>query len=293
MSPPAAEPAGRGLGLEPDARAVRAPARGDLRVPARRRLRHPRLRPTPADRTPTRASSTCSPRPSAGEGARTSAHSCRARSRSCGAARAAWSSCSKPSVPAPRGSASCATATDSGSRARSGSASRRRATDRRPLLVGGGVGTAPLAIWQDGDDSARGLASLEARPGCPLFRRVETTRPLGFRDEQHAAGASLCATRASPPTTARSATRVRSPTSCSPNWGATLTSRFTPAVRPGCSRPCARSAPSTGSPRSSRSSPGMACGYGACFGCVVPTRTGYVRLCVDGPVLDASTLISV
>jgi NAD(P)H-flavin reductase len=35
---------------------------------------------------------------------------------------------------------------------------------------------------------------------------------------------------------------------------------------------------------------GMACGYGACFGCVVPTTGGYVRLCVDGPVLDASTL---
>ena len=31
----------------------------------------------------------------------------------------------------------------------------------------------------------------------------------------------------------------------------------------------------------------MACGFGACFGCVVPTRDGYVRLCVDGPVLDA------
>ena len=35
---------------------------------------------------------------------------------------------------------------------------------------------------------------------------------------------------------------------------------------------------------------GMACGFGACFGCVVPTRTGYVRLCVDGPVLDAAEL---
>lgn len=30
---------------------------------------------------------------------------------------------------------------------------------------------------------------------------------------------------------------------------------------------------------------GMACGFGACFGCVVPTRDGYLRLCVDGPVL--------
>jgi dihydroorotate dehydrogenase electron transfer subunit len=35
---------------------------------------------------------------------------------------------------------------------------------------------------------------------------------------------------------------------------------------------------------------GMACGYGACFGCVVPTKNGYVRLCVDGPVLDAAEL---
>ncbi len=37
---------------------------------------------------------------------------------------------------------------------------------------------------------------------------------------------------------------------------------------------------------------GMACGFGACFGCVVPTKAGYVRLCVDGPVLDADALDS-
>ena len=35
---------------------------------------------------------------------------------------------------------------------------------------------------------------------------------------------------------------------------------------------------------------GMACGFGACFGCVVATREGFVRLCVDGPVLDAASL---
>ncbi len=35
----------------------------------------------------------------------------------------------------------------------------------------------------------------------------------------------------------------------------------------------------------------MACGFGACFGCVVPVRGGgYVRLCVDGPVLDGEQL---
>jgi dihydroorotate dehydrogenase electron transfer subunit len=37
---------------------------------------------------------------------------------------------------------------------------------------------------------------------------------------------------------------------------------------------------------------GMACGFGACFGCVVPTKAGYLRLCVDGPVLDADQLDS-
>ena len=30
----------------------------------------------------------------------------------------------------------------------------------------------------------------------------------------------------------------------------------------------------------------MACGYGACYGCVVDTGAGLKRLCVDGPVLS-------
>ncbi|MFL5839311.1 MAG: hypothetical protein ACJ77Z_02535 [Thermoleophilaceae bacterium] len=34
----------------------------------------------------------------------------------------------------------------------------------------------------------------------------------------------------------------------------------------------------------------MACGFGACMGCVVQTKHGYVRLCVDGPVVDAADL---
>ncbi len=39
---------------------------------------------------------------------------------------------------------------------------------------------------------------------------------------------------------------------------------------------------------------GMACGFGACFGCVVPRRDGgYLRVCVDGPVVDAAELASV
>ena len=31
----------------------------------------------------------------------------------------------------------------------------------------------------------------------------------------------------------------------------------------------------------------MACGYGACYGCVVAWNGGYRRLCVDGPVIRA------
>lgn len=36
----------------------------------------------------------------------------------------------------------------------------------------------------------------------------------------------------------------------------------------------------------------MACGFGACHGCVVETTNGYLRLCVDGPVVDAAALSS-
>ena len=38
----------------------------------------------------------------------------------------------------------------------------------------------------------------------------------------------------------------------------------------------------------------MACGFGACFGCVVPARDGgYLRVCLDGPVFDGSRLAAV
>lgn len=38
----------------------------------------------------------------------------------------------------------------------------------------------------------------------------------------------------------------------------------------------------------------MACGYGACFGCAVPrSEGGYLRLCVDGPVLSGAAVAEV
>ena len=35
----------------------------------------------------------------------------------------------------------------------------------------------------------------------------------------------------------------------------------------------------------------MACGVGACLGCVVNTKSGYKKVCSDGPVFDASEVI--
>jgi dihydroorotate dehydrogenase electron transfer subunit len=141
--------------------------------------------------------------------------------------------------------------------------------ERRPLLVGGGVGTAPLAIWQD----ANGATAL-----------------LGFRDAEHAAGAGLLRD-------ARVATDDGSAGHQGPVTDLLLAELGTdPHVEVyACGPPgmleavraiCARHAV----PAQLALESGMACGYGACFGCVVPTISGYVRLCVDGPVLDAADL---
>ena len=143
---------------------------------------------------------------------------------------------------------------------------------RAPLLVGGGVGIAPLAIWQDEFAG-------------------EVTTLLGFRDAAHAAGASLF-TAATVATDDGSVGHHGVVTdlledeldaraddvevyACGPP-------AMLEAVREVCSR---HQAPAQLALESS-----MACGFGACFGCVVPTVDGYVRLCVDGPVLDAAKL---
>jgi dihydroorotate dehydrogenase electron transfer subunit len=34
----------------------------------------------------------------------------------------------------------------------------------------------------------------------------------------------------------------------------------------------------------------MACGFGACYGCVVATADGYKRVCLDGPVFESAVL---
>jgi len=143
---------------------------------------------------------------------------------------------------------------------------------RAPLLVGGGVGIAPLAIWQD------------QLMGAPAL--------IGFRDAEHACGAALLhdpqiATDDGSAghhglVTELLAARLRDDDhlevyACGP-----------PAMLEAVRELCALN----DIPAQLALESGMACGYGACFGCVVPTHDGYLRLCVDGPVLDAARLQS-
>jgi dihydroorotate dehydrogenase electron transfer subunit len=143
--------------------------------------------------------------------------------------------------------------------------------ERRPLLVGGGVGIAPLAIWQD--------ELVPTHPAPAL---------LGFRDAHHAVGADLL----------RDA-RVATDDGSVGHHGL-VTELLSEEVDDSCVVYACGPPPMLEAVRALCASvevpaqlaleSGMACGYGACFGCVVPTRNGYVRLCVDGPVLDAEEL---
>jgi dihydroorotate dehydrogenase electron transfer subunit len=121
---------------------------------------------------------------------------------------------------------------------------------RRPLLVAGGIGIAPMPYVA------------EALPGARAI--------LGFRSDHHALAAGLL-----PGSTVVVEPRLVTELlpddrvdvlACGPE-------RMLEAVRalaPGAQ--LAWEAP-------------MACGYGACFGCVVERDGRYVRLCVEGPVL--------
>jgi dihydroorotate dehydrogenase electron transfer subunit len=144
---------------------------------------------------------------------------------------------------------------------------------RRPVLVGGGVGAAPLAIWQD----ALGADALVL---------------LGFRDAAHAEGAELLP-GAQVATDDGSAGHHGFVTDLLRAellvGGAEVYACGPPPMLESVRAMCAEAEV----PAQLALESGMACGFGACFGCVVPTRSGYVRLCVDGPVLDADELEAV
>jgi dihydroorotate dehydrogenase electron transfer subunit len=122
----------------------------------------------------------------------------------------------------------------------------------RPLLVGGGIGIAPLPYLS------------EALGGAPAV--------LGFRSDRHAEAAVLLP----------GAEVVVEPTlvtDCCLDGYDVLACGPEPmleAVRERCpAAQLAWEAP-------------MACGYGACYGCAVMIGGTWKRLCVDGPVLRAA-----
>jgi NAD(P)H-flavin reductase len=149
---------------------------------------------------------------------------------------------------------------------------------RRAILAGGGAGIAPLAILQD----------TLARAGVPM-RAL-----LGFRDAAHAEGATLV----------RGAELATDDGSVGHHGlvtellGAEL-DRDPAAVVYACGPPAMLEATralcaALEVPAQLALETPMACGFGACFGCAVPRRGGgYLRLCVDGPVLAAEQLDAV
>jgi dihydroorotate dehydrogenase electron transfer subunit len=140
--------------------------------------------------------------------------------------------------------------------------------DRRPVLVGGGIGIVPLACWQD---------------------EVGGVALLGFRDAMHAEAAELMRGEVQLATDDGSLGHDGLVTEL---LGKELTGDVTvyacgpPPMLETVRAICAE----RDVPAQLALEAGMACGFGACFGCVVPTRDGYVRLCIDGPVLEAAAL---
>jgi dihydroorotate dehydrogenase electron transfer subunit len=123
----------------------------------------------------------------------------------------------------------------------------------RPLLVGGGIGTAPLPYLSQ------------------ALRDPPTV--LGFRSACHAEAAALLphaevvvepayVTDAMPPD--------RDVLACGPEPMLEAVRRLAPTAQLAWEAP-------------------MACGYGACYGCAVEIEGELRRLCVDGPVLGGDS----
>ncbi len=148
---------------------------------------------------------------------------------------------------------------------------------RRALLAGGGIGIPPLAAW------ATALGG-------------SATALLGFRDAHHAAGAGLLTDATVTVATDDGSVGRRGLVT---DLLAEELARDPHAVVYACGPPamleavralCAERAV----PAQLALEAGMACGFGACYGCVVALRDGgYARVCVDGPVLDADRLDAV
>ena len=139
-----------------------------------------------------------------------------------------------------------------------------------PLLVGGGVGIPPLAMFQQtwGGRALAGFRDGAHALGARLLHDPQVATDDGsvgyhgyvtdlLERELDSATGRICVYACGPPAMLDA---VRSLTAAHgvPAW-------------------IALEAP-------------MACGFGACFGCVVATLDGYKRVCVDGPVFEAAML---
>ena len=124
----------------------------------------------------------------------------------------------------------------------------------RPLLVGGGIGVAPLPY-------------LSRRLGGP-------PAVLGFRSERHAEAAALVPN-------AEVVVEPTYVTAAMPSGYDVLACGPAPMLRA-----VAALAPEA---QLAWEAP-MACGYGACYGCVVEVGGRLRRLCVEGPVLPAGSI---
>jgi dihydroorotate dehydrogenase electron transfer subunit len=122
----------------------------------------------------------------------------------------------------------------------------------RPLLVGGGIGIAPLPF-------------LSERLGRPPAL-------LGFRSEWHAEAAALVPNAElviEPTYVTEAMPEGHDVLACGPEPMLEAVRELAPDAQLAWEAP-------------------MACGYGACYGCVVEVGGELKRLCVEGPVLAAA-----
>jgi dihydroorotate dehydrogenase electron transfer subunit len=122
-----------------------------------------------------------------------------------------------------------------------------------PVLVGGGIGIAPLPY-------------LSERLGGP-------PAVLGFRTAHHAEAAELVPNAEvviEPTLVTEALPSGRDILACGPEPMLEALAAIDPGAQLAWEAP-------------------MACGYGACYGCVVQIGGRYKRLCVEGPVLEAAS----
>jgi NAD(P)H-flavin reductase len=148
--------------------------------------------------------------------------------------------------------------------------------ERWPVLIAGGIGLAPIVAF---DDELRDLDGVRA------------TTFVGMRSIDHASAADLYDLDHELATEDGSAghqgyvTELVGP-HLDVHPDSTVYACGPPAMLEAVRELCA----AKGVPAQLAMESGMACGFGACYGCVVPTKDGFTRLCVDGPVIEGDQL---